>query len=117
MKISKTKKSITFSNILKCLKKSRMKIAALIMALLTVTASFPAYALSSGSSTTVEEKWNNDINYNISGWTDDVKQAHSDILTDMEKHSKAPNFGGTVTLKGTGSGNSVTITDKNSIRQ
>ena len=79
MKISKAKKllkSITFSNILKCLKKSRMKIAALIMAVITVTASFPAYALSSGSSTTVEEKWNNDISYNISGWTDANGDSH-----------------------------------------
>ena len=82
MKISKAKKtlkSISFSNILKCLKKNRMKIAALIMAVITVTASFPAYGLSSGNSTTVNEEWNNDIEYNISGWNDANGDHHNSM--------------------------------------
>ena len=79
MKISKVKKSfksISFSNILKYLKKSRLKIAALIMAVVTLSSSFPVYALTSGNKTTIAEKWNNSFSYNISGWTDATGKKH-----------------------------------------
>lgn len=55
-------------------KNQKKRILAFVLALLTfgstMTNVIPAFALTSGDSTTISQEWYSDVEYSISGWTD-----------------------------------------------